>query len=110
MGALSMKLMTRKTDRYTELTGTWYRLPRVTTVEDLIVRVTPGLGAVLRNEGSIIVVDMVGGEYIAGVYEINPDEVELKCFTAESEIHLVTMANQTFKDGGSAAAWALRQC
>ncbi len=99
----------KRTEEYTENTTCRYRLPNTTTMENLSMQVSAGEGAVLRFGDKVLVTDHAWKGFIAGVYEFIEDEEETGLSYVECRLNLISMAGQTFPDGGSAIQWALQE-
>ncbi len=99
----------KRTGEYTENTNCRYRLPNASTMENLSMQVSAGEGAVLRFGNKVLVTDHAWKGFIAGVYEFIEDEEETGLGYVECRLNLISMAGQTFPDGGSAIQWALRE-
>lgn len=98
-----------RTEGYTENTENRYRLPNVSTMENLAMKVTAGEGAVLRFGDRVLVTDHAWKGFIAAVYEFIEDEKETGLSYIECRLGLTHMSAETFEDGGHAIAWAMAQ-
>lgn len=97
----------KRTEEYTENTLCKYRLPNISTMENLSMQVSAGEGAVLRFGDKVLVTDHAWKGFVAGVYEFIDDEEEFSYI--ECRLNLTSMAGQKFPDGGSAIQWALQE-
>lgn len=98
----------KKTEEYTENVKLGYRLPNVTTMEKLAMRITAGEGAVLKYNDRVAVCDRVCGGFIAATYEFVEDAQEADCAECECRLNLLFMSTIPFQDGGHAIARAMQ--
>ena len=99
----------KRTEEYTENKTACYRLPNITTMENLSMQVTAGEGAVLKMGGKVLVTDAAWKGFIAGVYEFVETPEETGLGYIECRLNLIAMSADLFKDGGHAIAWAMQQ-
>ena len=95
-------------DEYTE--SCYYRLPNVSTMEKLSLRVSAGEGAVLKYDDVVFVTDQTSGGFISGIYEFVEDPEKVGCSYIECRLNLIDMSEKLFPDGGHAIEWAMRAC
>lgn len=99
--------MIKRYEEYIEHTKAGIRLPIVTTMENLSMRVSAGDGAVLKYGDKVLVTDCACG-FVGAVYEFI-DEPGKDFGYIECRLNLIDVAEDVFKDGGSAIAWAMQQ-
>ncbi len=97
----------KRNEDYTENTAACYRLPNMTTMENLSMKVTAGEGAVLRMGDKVLVTDIAWKGFIAGVYEFVETPEEIGYGYIECRLNLIEMSEELFEDGGHAIAWAM---
>ena len=102
-----MKKQIKRTAEYTENIAACYRLPNMTTMESLSMRITAGEGAVLRMGDKVLVADIVWKGFIASVYEFVETPEETGYDYIECKLNLIAMSSDLFEDGGHAIAWAM---
>ena len=97
----------KRTEEYTENKAACYRLPNITTMENLSMQVTAGEGAVLKMDDKVLVTDAARKGFIAGVYEFVETPEETGLGYIECRLNLIAMSADLFEDGGLAIAWAM---
>lgn len=99
----------KKTAEYTENAICCYRLPNMTTMENLSMRISSGEGAVLKMGDKVLVTDLCWKGFIAAVYEFIETPEETGYGYIECRLNLIAMSGEIFEDGGHAIAWCMAQ-
>lgn len=99
----------KRTEDYTEIKASGYRLPNTSTMENLSMKVTAGEGAVLKMGDKVLVTDIAWKGFIAGVYEFIETPEEIGCGYIECRLNLIAASEELFEDGGHAIAWCMAQ-
>ena len=88
-----------------------YRIPNISTIENLEMYLGVGYGHVIQFGQYAIATDVsYRGNYFAAIYEMveTPEETGLSAI--ECRIQLIKTAKETFEDAGHAIQWGLKNC